>query len=99
MAITSRASAYAYVCNHMVSGTCLSSSCCCSGASDSDAMEQDEFWDYEHQVDLEGYSSPKFYDQLNRQSNHVTAEIDKHKREVGWPHVCCHGTGQSAAEL
>ncbi|KAH3750553.1 hypothetical protein DPMN_185080 [Dreissena polymorpha] len=43
---------------------------------------QDEFWDYDRQVDLEGFSSRRVYDTLARQSRAVTMTLGKQKDEV-----------------
>lgn len=45
-------------------------------------MKEDEFWDYEQQVDLEAYSSATFYGELSQQSRAVTGELGKQKEEV-----------------
>lgn len=43
---------------------------------------EDEFWDYDRQVDLEGFSSRRVYDTLARQSRNVTQTLAKQKDEV-----------------
>jgi hypothetical protein len=43
---------------------------------------EDEFWDYDRQVDLEGFSSRRVYDTLARQSRNVTQTLGKQKDEV-----------------
>ncbi len=45
-------------------------------------IEGDEFWDYDRQVDLEGFSSQTLYDILSRQSRAATQELGKQKEEV-----------------
>lgn len=42
----------------------------------------DEFWDYDQQVDLEGFNSRTLYDILARQSRDATQELGKQKDEV-----------------
>lgn len=43
---------------------------------------EDEFWDYDRQVDLEGFSSRRVYDTLAKQSRAVTQTLAKQKDEV-----------------
>eukprot|EP00066_Takifugu_rubripes_P017519 XP_011606785.1 PREDICTED: uncharacterized protein LOC101076355 [Takifugu rubripes] len=42
----------------------------------------DEFWDYEHQVDLEAFSSSTFYSLLLQQSQSVTVQLGRLTAEV-----------------
>uniref|UniRef100_A0AAV2J2F6 Uncharacterized protein n=1 Tax=Knipowitschia caucasica TaxID=637954 RepID=A0AAV2J2F6_KNICA len=42
----------------------------------------EEFWDYEHQVDLEAFSSPTFYSLLLKQSLSVTSRLGQLTTEV-----------------
>lgn len=42
----------------------------------------DEFWDYEHQVDLEAFSSSTFYSLLLQQSRSVTVQLGRLTAEV-----------------
>lgn len=42
----------------------------------------DEFWDYEHQVDLEAFSSSAFYSLLLQQSQSVTVQLGRLTAEV-----------------
>lgn len=42
----------------------------------------DEFWDYEHQVDLEAFSSTTFYNILLKQSLSVTTRLGQLTAEV-----------------
>lgn len=42
----------------------------------------DEFWDYEHQVDLEAFSSTTFYNLLLQQSLSVTTQLGRLTAEV-----------------
>lgn len=44
--------------------------------------KDDEFWDYDKQVDLEAFNSRTLYDTLSKQSRAVTNTIGKHKDEV-----------------
>jgi hypothetical protein len=44
--------------------------------------KNDEFWDYDKQIDLEAFSSRTLYDTLSKQSRAVTNTIGKHKDEV-----------------
>ena len=52
--------------------------------SSGDVIEQqdDDFWDYDKQADLEGFSSKTVYDTLAKQSRDVTQTIGKQKDEV-----------------
>lgn len=50
--------------------------CATAGAIE---MKNDEFWDYDRQVDLEGFSSKQLYDTLSYQSRVVTTSIGQHK--------------------
>lgn len=45
-------------------------------------VKRDDFWDYDKQVDLEGFTTTDFYDHLSRQSRHVTSELGRQKDEV-----------------
>jgi hypothetical protein len=45
-------------------------------------VKQDEFWDYDRQVNLEGFSTKQLYDTLARQSRSVTQSIGQHKDNV-----------------
>lgn len=42
----------------------------------------EEFWDYEHQVDLEAFSSNTFYSLLLKQSLSVTTRLGQLSTEV-----------------
>lgn len=44
--------------------------------------KDDEFWDYDKQIDLEAFNSRTLYDTLSKQSRSVTNTIGKHKDEV-----------------
>ena len=46
------------------------------------AEEDDEFWDYDKQVDMEAFSVETFYQNLSEQSRKVTGKIDQQKNEV-----------------
>ena len=46
-------------------------------------QQDDDFWDYDKQVDLEAFSSKSVYDTLAKQSRDVTQTIGKQKDEVG----------------
>ncbi|KAK6297050.1 hypothetical protein J4Q44_G00331920 [Coregonus suidteri] len=46
------------------------------------ALEADEFWDYEHQVDLEAFSTNTFYSILLKHSVSVTATLGQLRGEV-----------------
>lgn len=63
--------------------------CCdpflCDGVyftASTDASE--EFWDYEHQVDLEAFNSNTFYSLLLKQSLSVTTRLGQLTTEVCW---------------
>ena len=45
-------------------------------------VKGDEFWDYDKQVDLEGFSTNTLYEYLSRQSRELTAAIGKQKDEA-----------------
>lgn len=45
-------------------------------------VKNDEFWDYDRQVDLEGFSTKQLYDTLSKQSRGVTQTIGQHKDNV-----------------
>lgn len=45
-------------------------------------VKNDEFWDYDRQVDLEGFTTKQLYDTLARQSLTVTQAIGQHKDNV-----------------
>ncbi|PIK35706.1 hypothetical protein BSL78_27462 [Apostichopus japonicus] len=51
------------------------------GAADVKVRE-DEFWDYDKQVDLEAFSSSSLYGELSQQSRTVTGELGKQKEEA-----------------
>ncbi|GFO26753.1 cytadherence high molecular weight protein 2 [Plakobranchus ocellatus] len=52
-----------------------------SAVLDAGAVEvkNDDFWDYDRQVDLEGFDSGRVYDTLDRQARGVTQTIGQHK--------------------
>ena len=45
-------------------------------------VKNDEFWDYDRQCDLEGFSTKQLYDTLSKQSRGVTQTIGQHKDNV-----------------
>ena len=45
-------------------------------------VKEDEFWDYDKQVDLESFNSQKLYEVLARQARVVTKDLGKQKDEV-----------------
>ena len=45
-------------------------------------MKGDEYWDYDQQVDLEGFTSGRLYGILAKQSREVTAAIARQKDQV-----------------
>ncbi len=45
-------------------------------------MKNDDFWDYDRQVDLEAFNAPTVYDILSKQSRQVTRDLGKQKEEV-----------------
>ena len=44
--------------------------------------QTDDFWDYERQVDLEGFSSKRVYQELADQSHRLTASLGNQKEQV-----------------
>ena len=42
-------------------------------------VKNDDFWDYDRQLDLEGFDSGRVYDTLDRQARGVTQTIGQHK--------------------
>lgn len=46
------------------------------------ATKEDEFWDYEKQVDLEAFSAERLYDTLSSQSHRVTQNLARQKEEA-----------------
>lgn len=61
----------AYLCFSLLTAVCA------------DTLE--EFWDYEHQVDLEAFSSNTFYNLLLKQSLSVTTRLGQLTTEVCMP--------------
>ncbi|XP_030077569.1 uncharacterized protein LOC115482137 [Microcaecilia unicolor] len=53
-----------------------------SGEVAASLLEHDEFWDYEHQVDLEFFSANTFYEILLQQSLCMTAKLSQLKDEL-----------------
>ena len=47
-------------------------------------VKGDEFWDYDQQVDLEGFTSGRLYGILAKQSREVTAAIARQKDQVNY---------------
>jgi len=45
-------------------------------------VKGDEYWDYDQQVDLEGFTSGRLYGILAKQSREVTAAIARQKDQV-----------------
>lgn len=45
-------------------------------------MKGDEFWDYDQQVDLEGFTSGRFYGILAKQSRDITGAIARQKDQA-----------------
>lgn len=45
-------------------------------------MRGDEFWDYDQQVDLEGFTSGRFYGILAKQSRDITGAIARQKDQA-----------------
>ncbi len=43
---------------------------------------ENEFWDYDNQIDLEAFSSQQLYTQLANQSHRVVATIGGQKEQV-----------------
>ena len=42
----------------------------------------DDFWDYDRQVDLEAFSTKQLFSDLSNQSQHVISTIDSQKEQV-----------------
>ena len=45
-------------------------------------VKKDDFFDYDRQMDLEGFNSNRVYDTLSKQSRGVTQTIGKHKDDM-----------------
>lgn len=45
-------------------------------------VKNDEFWDYDRQLDLEAFSSQTLYDVLSRQARDVTRNLGEQKEQV-----------------
>ena len=45
-------------------------------------VKGDEFWDYDQQVDMEGFTSGRFYSILAKQSREVTGAIARQKDQA-----------------
>ena len=52
------------------------------GVVDLKAVKEDEFWDYEQQVDLEAFSAETLYDKLANQSHTITQNLARQKEEA-----------------
>ena len=44
---------------------------------------EDDFWDYDHQVDLEAFSSKQLFSELSDQSHRVISTIGFQNEQVG----------------
>ena len=53
-----------------------------AAAPPSSMTHSDEFWDYDHQADLEAFSSRQLYQELADQSHRVVAAIGNQKEQV-----------------
>lgn len=56
-------------------------SLCCHAAAIAE-VKNDEFWDYDRQLDLEAFSSHTLYDVLSRQARDVTRNLGEQKEQV-----------------
>jgi len=54
---------------------------CCHTAAVAE-VKNDEFWDYDRQLDLEAFSSQTLYDVLSRQARDVTRNLGEQKEQV-----------------
>jgi len=45
-------------------------------------VKEDEFWDYEQQVDLEAFTASTLYDKLASQSHSITQNLARQKEEA-----------------
>ena len=54
--------------------------------SNSLVVNNDDFWDYDHQVDLEAFTTGCLYNKLTDQSNHIVTSIGDHKDQVSLNH-------------
>lgn len=52
------------------------------GGGDLVRVKEDEFWDYDRQVDLEGVTANTLYDKLSSQSHSVTQKVERQKEEA-----------------
>lgn len=54
----------------------------CAARAGAIQVKGDEYWDYDQQVDMEGFTSGQFYSILAKQSRDVTAAISRQKDQV-----------------
>jgi len=51
-------------------------------SADAVDVKEDEFWDYDKQVDMESFDALRVYNILSRQARDVTRDLGKQKEEV-----------------
>lgn len=51
-------------------------------SSSTSDKHNDNFWDYDRQVDLEAFSSKQLFNELSDQSKHVISTIDSQNEQV-----------------
>ena len=47
-------------------------------------VKNDEFWDYDQQIDLEAFSAKDFYTTLSNQTSEITAALARQKDQVSF---------------
>ena len=45
-------------------------------------LDDDEFWDYDRQIDVEGFTANRLYQHLNQQGHTVLTGLSKQKQEA-----------------
>ena len=50
--------------------------------------KNDDFWDYDNQVDLEAFSTHQLFDELSAQSHRVMASIGGQSEQVSFMSIC-----------
>ena len=53
----------------------------------SEVIKNDDFWDYDDQIDLEAFSTKQLYSKLADQSHHVVTTIGGQKEQVSLHYI------------